>query len=156
MQPTRQFSSTGSCPCGTSSFDVGGKLLTRFLCHCAICQDLYKAPYADVTTFWAGAITVNTPESVGYKRYRAPPALQRGTCKKCGAPVVGFMWLAPFTRLAFVPTRNLKVTTDLPTPSAHIFYHRRVADASDKLPKHSGYWRSELAVAGLVLRGAAR
>jgi hypothetical protein len=55
-------------------------------------------------------------------------------------------------QLAFVPSRNFSKPSALPTPSAHIFYHRRVADAVDDLPKISGYWRSEMAVTKLVMK----
>jgi hypothetical protein len=72
---------------------------------------------------------------------------------------VGFLRLAPFVQLAFVPSRNFSVPAALPMPSAHVFCHRRIADAQDPLPKISGYWRSELAVTRMVLantfRGAA-
>jgi hypothetical protein len=40
--------------------------------------------------------------------------------------------------------------------SAHIFYHRRIADEHDSLPKISGYWRSELAVTKLILASSFR
>ena len=133
---------------------VTGRLLARFLCHCTICQALYKAAFADVAVFWASAITLETPATVSYRRYRPPPALRRGTCRECGAPVAGFMGLAPHLCLGFVPARNLAAAAALPAPGAHIFYHRRIADCADALPKHSGYWRSELAAASLILRGA--
>ncbi len=54
-------------------------------------------------------------------------------------------------RLAFVPGMNFPRRTGLPRPSAHIFYHRRVRDAVDGLPKISGYWTSELFVTKLIL-----
>ena len=36
-----------SCPCGGSRFVYSGALLLRVCCHCRICQQIYKAPYAD-------------------------------------------------------------------------------------------------------------
>lgn len=74
----------------------------------------------------------------------------------CHCRICQTLYQAPFVRLAFVPTRNLKGATNLPAPTIHIFYHRRVADVQDPLPKVSGYWRSELAVSRLVLSGIAR
>lgn len=156
MQSSTVFESAGACSCGQSRFQVAGKPLARFFCHCTICQSIYKAPFADVTALWSGCVDVTTPESVSYRRYRLPPALERGTCATCGEPVVGFMRLAPFVRLAFVPTRNLKAIGALPKAAAHIFYHRRIADALDGLPTYSGYWSSELAVTGMVLKGMPR
>jgi hypothetical protein len=140
-----------TCPCGQSTFKVNGAPALRFLCHCQICQSVYKQSYADVTAFWAGAISLPVDHSIQFKRYRPPPALRRGTCPSCSAPVVGFLRLAPFVQLAFVPSRNFSVPAALPSPSAHIFYHRRVADVHDALPKISGYWPSEFAVTRMAM-----
>ncbi len=68
-------------------------------------------------------------------------------------PVVGFLWLAPFLKLAFVPSANFPDQAALPKPEAHIFYHRRLTDAGDNLPKVSGYWPSEFTVTKLVMGG---
>jgi hypothetical protein len=65
--------------------------------------------------------------------------------------VIGFLRLAPFLQLAFVPTTNFADPAALPPPGAHIFYHRRVDDVNDSLPKISGYWPSELAVTRAVM-----
>jgi hypothetical protein len=135
---------------------VNGTPVLRLLCHCQICQAIYKQPYADVTAFWGGAVSLSEDHSIQFRRYRVPPALRRGTCQSCGAPVVGFLRLAPFVQLAFVPSRNVPVSAALPMPSAHIFYHRRIADEHDSLPKISGYWRSELAVTKLILASSFR
>ena len=142
-----------ACTCGASKFAVDGKPIGRFLCHCSICQSLYKQPYADVTVFWAGSIKQTEPSDLVFKRYRLPPAVRRGTCPACGAPVLGYLRLAPFVQLGFVASRNFSDAAALPAPSTHIFYHRRVADVADALPKVSGYWPSEIAVIRLVLAG---
>jgi hypothetical protein len=146
----------GRCPCGQARIEVRGAALTRFLCHCRICQALYEAPLADVSCFRSGSITVATPGKLRFRRYRAPPALRRGTCAHCGAPVVGYLSLLPSVRIAFVPTRSLGDGAQLPEPRGHIFYHRRVADADDGLPQIPGYWRSELAVTRWVVAGLGR
>lgn len=65
--------------------------------------------------------------------------------------MVGFLRLAPFARLAFVPSGNFPDPAALPAPSTHIFYHRRINDAHDTLPKSSGYWPSEIAVTKAIL-----
>ena len=57
----------------------------------------------------------------------------------------------PFVRLAFVPIDNYPDQVVLPPPKMHIFYHRRVADVSDALPKYSGQWRSQLAATPLII-----
>ncbi|WP_139351314.1 GFA family protein [Rhodanobacter sp. B05] len=147
------LSQSCACSCGESRFAVSGMPITRLLCHCTICQSVCKQPFADVTAWWGGAITLPERHNVQFKKYRAPPALRRGTCGSCGMPVVGFLRLAPFLRLAFVPSANFPDQAALPKPKAHIFYHRRLTDASDNLPKVSGYWPSELTVTKLVMGG---
>ena len=147
---------TCACPCGQSKFAVSGTPALRFFCHCQICQSVYQQPYADVTAFWARAISLPDDHSIQFRRYRPPPALRRGTCPSCSAPVVGFLLLAPFVQLAFVPSRNFSVPAALPLPGAHIFYHRRIADAHDSLPKISGYWASEFAVTRMVMANTFR
>jgi len=145
-----------ACRCGECRFDLNGVPITRFLCHCTICQSQYKQPFVDVTVFRARAVVLAPGHKIVFRKYRPPPALQRGTCLSCGSPVVGFLRLAPFVRLAFVAAQKIPDHSSLPPPGAHIFYHSRVADQSDSLPKFSGYWPSELAVVKLVLANALR
>ena len=144
---------TCTCRCGKSAFKVDGRPLARFVCHCTICQSVYKGPYADVTTFLSGSITLDPKRPAEFRKYRSPPALSRGTCPHCSAPVIGFLTLAPFLTLAFVPSRNFANRAALPPQLAHIFYERRTEDAHDTLPKISGYWASELKVTRMVLGG---
>ena len=139
------------CPCGASAAQIAGRPLGRFFCHCTICQAVYQQTYADVTVFWGSAVQLPEPCNLQFRRYRLPPALRRGPV--CHAPVLGFLRLAPFMQLAFVPTRNLLQRAALPDPAMHIFYHRHVAEVSDGLPKIAGYWQSELAVTRLVMSG---
>jgi hypothetical protein len=127
--------------------------LARFVCHCRICQSVYRAPFADVTVWRADDVVVTTGAPLCFRRHRLPPALDRGVCAACADPVVGYLRVAPFVRLAFVPARSFASTSRLPRRSIHIFYDRRVRDVRDDLPKISGYWASELAVARLVLAG---
>jgi hypothetical protein len=81
-----------SCPCGIARFRVNGRALTRFICHCRICQSLYQAPIADVTSFRASAITITTPDNVRFGRYRAPPALRRVAAVRDALPKVSGYW----------------------------------------------------------------
>lgn len=130
------------------------------MCHCTICQAVYKRPYADVVALWASDVSLPEGHGIAFRKYRLPPALNRGTCRSCGAPVVGFLTLAPFLRLAFIPSRNFPASTDFPKPGLHLFYNRRIADVADDLPKYSGYLRSEWAATRYILatlmRGEAR
>ena len=140
-----------ACPCATSKVVVPARPLARFVCHCMICQAVFKRPFADVTVHWAGKIALQDGHALHFKKYRLPPAVNRGFCTACDSPVVGLLRLAPFVQLAFVASVNYPDQSLLPPPNAHIFYHSRVADIDDGLPKHSGYWRSELAVAAMVV-----
>ena len=146
----KRLTQTASCQCGQSIFKVDGTPIGRFKCHCTICQTLYKKPYADVVMMWGGAITLPDVQPFTFRKYRPPPALRRSTCDMRGAPVVGFLRLAPFVRLAFVQSANFPDQSVLPPTSVHIFYHSRVKDFEDDLPKVSGYWASELAVTKLL------
>ena len=118
----------------------------RLFCHCTICQGFNRQPFADVTAFRAGNVTLRSGDQVEFRRYRPPPAARRGKCRSCSAPVVEFLRLAPFVQLAFVPSKLFPDQGALPPPALHIFYHRRLGDIADDLPKVSGYWSSELAV----------
>jgi hypothetical protein len=145
-----------ACQCGRSRFTVSGRPLARLYCHCRICQELYRQPRADVTVWWGQDVVLAGNQRVEFKRYRLPPAINRGTCPSCGMPVVGFLRLAPFVQLAFVPAMNFPRRAGLPRPSAHIFYHRRVKDERDRLPKVSGYWPSELHATALIVAAMLR
>jgi hypothetical protein len=130
-----------ACLCGASRFSVAGNPIGRFFCHCTICQKAYRKPFADVTFFGGGSIRLPANQPVEFRRHRAPPAMRRGRCAKCGSPVVNL--LGRGLTLAFVPSQNFPRPAELPAPDRHIFYDRRVADIADSVPKLRGYWASE-------------
>ncbi len=137
---------TTSCQCGSSLADVCGEPLTRLLCHCEICQSVYQQAYADVLIFSGRDVSLPDDHAIEFRRHRLPPALTRGACPQCRMPVVAFMRTSPFHQLAFVPRANFRPETMLPGPAMHIFYHRRVADMDDAVPKVDGYFPSETSV----------
>ena len=139
-----------ACPCGASRLAVDGNPIGRFLCHCTICQKVYRKPFADVTYFRAHAVALSADQPVEFRRYRPPPALRRGRCARCDNPVVGFLTMVPGVTVAFVPSQNFPRQAELPAPDRHIFYHRRFADIADSIPKLSGYWPSQAHVARMV------
>jgi len=147
---------TCSCRCGAARFAVDGAPIGRFYCHCTICQAFNDRPFADVTVFAGNAVALPERSAVAFRRHRSPPAVDRGACPACGGAVVEFLTAGPLKIMAFVPKQTFERPSELPAPSLHVFYHRRVADAADALPKISGYWASELAVGRLVLGGALR
>ena len=91
-----------------------------------------------------------------FERYRSPSGIQRGTCTNCGNPVVGFLQLAPFVKLGFMPARNFSQGTGLIPSSMHIFYHRKTAEVEDVLPKVDGYFASHFAVFKILIPALAR
>jgi len=150
-----------ACLCGASRFTVAGNPIGRFFCHCTICQKVYGKPFADVAYFRADAVAPPVGQPVEFRRYRPPPAIRRGICERCRNPVVGFLTMAPGLTVAFVPSQNFPRPAELPEPDRHIFYHRRVANIADSVPKLSGYWPSLTHVTRTILadlfqrRGAA-
>jgi hypothetical protein len=142
-----------ACPCGASRFTVHGDPIGRFFCHCTICQKAYGKPFADVTYFRAVSVTLPDNQSIAFRRHRPPPAIRRGTCAKCGNPVVSLLGFPRGLALAFVPSQNFPAGAELPAPGAHIFYDRRVADIPGAVPKVSGYWASEAYVTRSIVAG---
>jgi hypothetical protein len=142
-----------ACPCGASRFDVHGRPIGRFFCHCTICQKAYGKPFADVTYFRANSVRLADGLPISFRRHRPPPAMRRGTCAKCGNPVVNLLGFPRSLALAFVPSQNFPEAAELPAPDGHIFYDRRVGDIADNVPKVSGYWASEAYVARSLLAG---
>lgn len=147
---SRIIQQTCVCHCGLSRVEVHGKPIVRMLCHCTICKQDYQRAFSDFVVFRPGAVTLPPGQDIQFRKYRKPPALSRGICSRCNNPVVGLLRLAPFVQLAFVPARNFLQQDELPAPAAHIFYHQRIEDVPDNLPKIEGYWASELAITKAV------
>lgn len=141
------------CPCGESRFRIKKAPTRRFLCHCTICQKVYGKPFADVTVMSARQIVVETPASIEYAKYKSGQALDRGICKACGHPVIGFLSAMPAVKFAFFPCANITDRGLVPQAEMHIFYHERAADVTDALPKIEGDSLSMRRSTGLVLKG---
>lgn len=145
-----------ACPCGATRFSVSARPFARFYCHCLICQRLYGLPYADVSAVWARDLHMPDRGTLVTTRYRPPPSLARSLCVQCGKPAFGVLKLGPLSLLALVPSANFAEKAVLPSPAAHLFWNRSTTQHDDGLPKHRGYWRSEMAVSALLLRCAFR
>ncbi len=135
-----------ACPCGSSHITVTGKPVMRFLCHCTTCQRLYRTAFADIVILRSGQISRPLAAELEFSKFRLPPAVNRGLCRICQQPVVGFFSVLPFLGVAFVPAANFPAHAELPTPALHAFYDRRQAALADPLPKYRGYWRSQWAL----------
>ncbi|MEM7181191.1 MAG: hypothetical protein AAF518_09780 [Spirochaetota bacterium] len=143
----------GECSCGQTKLQIKQPPLTRFYCHCTICQQVYDKPYADVTVNWAWDIELVENHTTIFKEYKSFLALERGTCTGCYEPTVSFLGHFPFKFLAFVPTQMYEETKNLPAPQGHIFYNSRVTSANDSLPTYQGYLESQMAVVHFLTKG---
>ncbi len=141
----------GSCECGTCAFEVRATPAARFICHCTICQAFTGKPFSDVTVFRAKDVALTNADYISFAKYRPPPNFNRGRCRECGKPVVEVAGFGSF-KIIFIPTSNFERQDLLPTAQMHVFYHRRLKDSQDDLPKHSGYLRSELAIGRMLMR----
>ena len=59
-------------------------------------------------------------------------------------PTIEFLKTPLFPALTIVPSGNVSNPKLLPAPAFHCFYHRRMEDAQDDLPKYGGYLYSQL------------
>lgn len=146
LTPNRECQPQCKCQCASSSFSILGSPITRMYCHCTICQEFNNAAYGDVTIFLSKNIQLHNRDTVEFKQYKSPPAVQRGKCTSCGSPFIEFFELPLFPSLTIIPSNHIPQGEFLPAPAFHAFYHRRVADINDSLPKHSGYIKSQMAL----------
>ena len=144
------------CECGNTKFTIQGKPIVRTFCHCTICQEFNNAAYADVTIFLSKDVHLYDKEKVNFKKYKSPPAVQRGKCATCNKPAIELLDLPLFPSLTIIPSENILPGPFLPEASSHIFYHRRVSNISDKLPKYSGFIKSQIAFSAKLLSGIIR
>ena len=144
------------CQCGNTKFTIQGIPIVRVICHCTICQEFTDAAYSDITFFASKNVHLHDKETVSFKKYKSPPAVQRGKCIACNKPAIEFLDLPLFPSLAIIPSQNIPKGQFLPEPSIHIFYHSRVDDINDNRPKYSGFIKSQMALSGKIIRGIIR
>ena len=141
-----------SCGCGQTQVTVDQPPMLRFHCHCTICQNLYHKPFSDVTVMWANNATLIESKKIEYRRPGL--LLKRGVCTQCEKPIFATMTLFPGIKLAFIPADRYENQARLPLPTAHIFYHRRLEELNDGIPKTVGFIKSELVISWLILKSA--
>ncbi len=141
----------GQCQCGDTTFTIKNKPIIRLLCHCNICQEFNHAPYGDVAIFLSKDVEMKKHNKVHYKKYKMPPAIQRGKCTTCDKPAVEMIKLPMLPGFTIIPSANIPTGDFLPDPSMHIFYHRRVNDINDNLPKISGFLKSQVLLGGRIM-----
>lgn len=144
---------TCQCQCGDTTFSIVGKPLTRVICHCTICQEFNDADYADVTIFSSKDVNIDNIESIDFREYKAPPAVQRGKCATCNKPAIELLDLPLLPNLTMVPSSIIPSDFKLADPVSHIFYHSRKHDVEDAIPKYSGFLKSQLALLFKLMSG---
>ena len=142
---------TGSCECGACSFEVHVAPKGRFRCHCLICQGFTDRPFSDVVVVPAKHVLLFNAANISFAKYRPPPNFNRGKCLTCGKPVVEVAGFGSF-KMMFIPVPNLRPTSALTPVRADVFYHRRVQEMHDHVPKYSGYLPSQLAITRTIIR----
>lgn len=145
----------GHCSCGEVRFETARPLLRAF-CHCEICKAYHGRDFADFTVFRMGDFTQTTSGSVTYTAHKQPPLLRRGRCDACNAPILEKGTIPGLPRLMLIPSRWIIEHENLPEPGFHMFYNLRVADATDDLPKSSGYLPSQIQFARHLLPALMR
>lgn len=143
----------GSCLCASNEFEFKDAPIARFNCHCKVCQSYSGRDYSDVSVFLRHQLSKTKLSQTEFKRFKLPPNIRRGVCKHCHKPSIE---LGILGQLVFVPTSNLKEQDQIEPASMHIFYHRRVKEVNDNLPKYSGFMQSQLKVVGLIMQGLYR
>ena len=151
-----ESSPDGRCPCGSVSFRITGKPLLRAFCHCNTCREFNGTDVADVTVFRAADVTVENESGVDYRAYQRPALARRGKCTSCDRPAVERASIPFGLDIVILPSGNVLRDALLPAPSMHIFYDRRVADASDGLPKRGGFVASQTSFMLELFRGLRR
>lgn len=145
-----------SCQCGHARFSLTAEPRLRFICHCTLCQRFNGAPQADIAIFRRDEVALTDPSTVEFKRYKSPPAVDRGRCRACDQPFVEYLTLPLLPSLAFVPVAVLEGVMTLPEPAMRLFYDKRVQDADDDLPRFSGVFASQLAATRQILPALRR
>ena len=140
----------GQCACGANQIEFSHPPIARFICHCLVCQKYTGRAFSDVSVFIRSDIKHMDIQASTFKRYKLPPNIQRGRCRHCHQPSIEFGLLG---QMVIIASRNLSPSQALPPPSLHIFYHRRVQDITDHLPKYSGFALSQLYAGKVLLKG---
>ncbi len=145
-----------SCECGEAKFTLKGKPLVRMFCHCTICQEFNESDFSDITVFLTKDIEFDQSQNIEFRKYKAPPAVDRGKCGSCHKPIIEFLDVPLFPSLTIIPSQNIGKCSNLPESCAHIFYHRRVKDIDDSLPKYSGFIGSQFLFMKKLFSGMLR
>jgi hypothetical protein len=138
------MSYTCQCPCGTTQFEILGEPITRFYCHCTICQQQYNGPFVDVTLFKLDEVVLPENHAISFAKYKRFGAVDRGHCPSCENPILSKLGEGE-KGFAFVAVKNYVNPEALPVAEMHVFYGTRIADSIDDLPKYKNAITSRFA-----------
>jgi len=85
----------------------------------------------DVIVHDAVSVQMPPPGTVKFDIYKPLPNVQRGLCTHCNQAVIEVFKTPLFPALTIVPAAMFKTASEVPAPSAHIFYDKQVEDATD-------------------------
>ena len=133
-----------ACFCGNVRYEVSADPMDAKLCHCRACQVLHGAPMQWAAIFHKHHVRVTAGldslrffnSELGGNDRNLPCKV---SCNVCGTLIADEgrrMWLAFPTLFDFGPETG---TPETFKPTCHIFYHQRVIDICDNLPKWSGH-----------------
>lgn len=141
----------GFCQCQHAKFTIEGEPITRIICHCTVCQEFNDADFGDVTIYRKKDVKLHDESTVEFKKYMTVTGLNRGKCAACHKPAIEFFNLPLSPSFAIIPSANIHTQKTIPDPAMHIFYHRRVKDVNDNIPKFSGFLKSQLVIGKAIL-----
>ena len=128
--------------------------ITRFYCHCKICQAVYGKDFGDPTMVWERNVKIEDDSKIKFQKQRSfPISVTCGICRSCEQPVVGYSRFLPFFTIAYLPSYTYQDQTVVPKSVGHIFYESCVQNIDDELPKYKGLVSSQFAVARFILNG---
>lgn len=140
------------CTCGAVTFEATAPPLFGIVCHCTLCQRFTGRDFADLLVYRTRDLRGLADAPIEYVKLRPPPNVPRGKCSACGTPMIDVLTLPLVGSWSMIPREAHAATEDLPGPVGHMFYHRRVRDCDDDLPKYEAYWPSELAFMTALFR----
>ncbi len=126
-------SCVGSCLCG--AVHVEARLPSKWVahCHCTYCRRAHGAPFVTWAGFATEQVSIEDPQSLLHW-YVSSPGAQRGSCARCGSPMLFTSEEWPGEMHIARALLDDKLDRQ---PSAHVFYEAHVPwlEVMDELPK---------------------
>jgi len=139
------------CNCGAVKVCIKPTSMFRTYCHCTYCQKSTGKAYADEIISLAKDVIVEGRDAIIFTKNNALFPMQRGMCQACKAPVLSYAALLPGLKVAVMPTLLCGPAVIIPKAVAHVFYHRKIRDIEDNLPKLNSYLSSQLVTVKFVI-----